>query len=68
MATSTEMVSDSVSDKIPENVCIRKLVSIDNGSEFHVSIPRKFVQSLCLSGYLKLTCNDKDLNIERLSL
>lgn len=62
--TSTAMITD----RIPENVSVRKLLSIDNGSEFHVSIPKKFVETLHLSGYLKLTCNENNISIERLSL
>jgi hypothetical protein len=56
---TTEMVS-------PDNVSIRRL--INNDSEYHVSIPKKWVSGLGLSGYLKLTKNTDSISIERLSL
>lgn len=49
------------------NVSIRKLLDMGNGN-YHVSIPRKWKESLGLSGYLKLTKNDQSIRIERLSL
>lgn len=64
MATSTEMVTD----RIPEHICIRKLLSIDNGSEFHVSIPKRWVSGLGLGTYLKLTKNENNIVVESLSI
>jgi hypothetical protein len=65
---ATQMVSRSVTDRIPENVSIRKLLNMNNGTEYHVSIPKKWKESLGLSGYLKLTKMEQSISIERLSL
>lgn len=64
--SSTEMISNP----IPDNVRIHKLLSMNNDSEFHVCIPRKWKESLQLSGYLKLTKNvdNHSIPIERLSI
>ena len=60
--TATEIVTDA----IPE-VRIHRLLDMGNGN-YHVSIPRKWVSGLGLSGYLKLTKNEQGISIEGLSL
>jgi hypothetical protein len=58
----SSMVTQSVTDRIPDNISIRKLLNMGK-CEYHVSIP-KWVSGLGLSGYLKLIKNEQSISRE----
>ena len=61
---STSM--ESISDPMPSNVSIRKLITV--GHEHKVSIPHLWKESLQLGTYLKLTKNTDSIVVESLNV